>query len=71
MLSPDERYEIQQVVHQELAAIEHDIAHNAGSYRYLCTAGGVTFFSHTPVGAVVRVLHRPSNAPGPVLTTTE
>ncbi|ABE67830.1 hypothetical protein SEA_YASSIFIED_75 [Mycobacterium phage Yassified] len=54
MMSPEEKWEIKQLVHQELAAIEYEIAHNAGSYRYLCALGGVTFFSHTPVGTVVR-----------------
>lgn len=54
MLSPEETWEIRRTVHQELAAIEQEIAHHAGSYRYLCAAGGITFFSHTPVGAVVR-----------------
>lgn len=54
MLSPEETQEIQHVVHQELMAIEREIAHNAGSYRYLCASGGITFFSHTPIGMVVR-----------------
>lgn len=54
MLSPEETWEIQQAVHRELIAIEQDCAHHAGSYRFLCALGGITFFSHTPVGAVVR-----------------
>lgn len=54
MLSPEELWEIHQVVRAELVAIERDIAHHAGSYRFLCAAGGITFFSHTPVGVVVR-----------------
>lgn len=54
MLSPQEKQEIRQTVHQELAAIESEVTLRAGSYRYLCVAGGITFFSHTPVGAVVR-----------------
>lgn len=28
-------------------------AARAGSYNYLCESGGVTFFSHTPVGSVI------------------
>lgn len=54
MLSPEELWEIRQAIHQELVAIEQDIAHHAGSYRFLCAAGGITFFSHTPVGTVLR-----------------
>jgi hypothetical protein len=54
MLSPEEMWELRRAVHQELIAIEQEVAHNAGTYRYLCAAGGITFFSHTPVGAVVR-----------------
>lgn len=56
MLSPEERQEIRSQVHQELAEIEYDVAHNAGSYNYLCEASGLTFFSHTPVGAVLRYI---------------
>lgn len=61
MLSPEERQEIRSQVHQELAEIEHTVAHNAGSYNFLCEAAGVTFFSHTPVGAVLRSI---PHAPG-------
>lgn len=54
MLSPQERQEIREEVHHELAEIEAQVAHNAGSYNYLCQAAGVTFFAHQPVGAVLR-----------------
>lgn len=60
MLSPEERQEIRLQVHQELAEIEREVARHAGSYNYLCEAAGVTFFSHTPVGAVLRSIpHAP------------
>lgn len=54
MLSPEERYEIRAEVHRELAEVEYQISHYAGSYNYLCAAGGIAFFAHRPVGAVLR-----------------
>lgn len=56
MLSPQEKQEIREEVHHELAEIEYEVAHYAGSYNYLCAAGGITFFAHTPVGAVLRYI---------------
>lgn len=54
MFTPGERQEIQEFVHQELADIERDVCDRAGSYNYLCNVGGVTMFTHRPVGAVLR-----------------
>lgn len=60
MLSPEERQEIRSQVHQELAEIEDDVAHRAGSYNYLCEVAGDTIFTHQPVGAVLRSIpHAP------------
>lgn len=57
MLSPNEAEEIRQIVHHELADIERQVAHNAGSYNYLCSCGGLTLFSHRPIGQVIRSIH--------------
>lgn len=54
MLSPQERLEIQEEVHRELAQIESAIAHQAGSYDYYCSLAGMAFFSHRPIGQVIR-----------------
>lgn len=56
MLSPEEREEIHHFVHQELAGIEQDVRDHAGSYNYLCSVGGLTMFTHRPVGAVLRAI---------------
>lgn len=56
MMSADETEDVRRLVYQTLAAIEYQIAHEAGSYRYLCLVGGSPTFAHTPVGPVVRVL---------------
>ena len=48
------RMEIHREVHHELADIEDEIAHHAGSYTYLCAFSGVTFFAHHPYGRVLR-----------------
>ncbi len=53
MLGPYERAEVCRLVHQEFSELE-TMAHNHGSYRYLCSAGGLTFLSHRPVGRVLR-----------------
>jgi len=53
MLTQQERAEIRYEVHRELAEINEQCAH-AGSYGYLCYVGGLTFFSHHPVGHVLR-----------------
>lgn len=56
MLSPEEREEIRNFVHQELAGIEQDVSRRAGSYNYLCSIGGLTMFTHRPVGAVIHAI---------------
>lgn len=53
MFTPDEREEIRQLVHRELATIEQDVRDRAGSYNYLCNIGGVTMFTHHPMGAII------------------
>lgn len=58
-MSPAEREEIRNFVHGELAEIEYRCAHNAGSFNYFCSLGGLTFFSHRPVGDVIRQIHHP------------
>lgn len=59
MLSNEEREEIRQEVLRDLIAIEDQVAHNAGSYGYLCCVGGSPVFAHTPVGPVIRTIRRP------------
>lgn len=56
MLSLTEREEIRSFVHQELAGIESQVAHNAGSYNYLCSVGGLVMFTHRPLGAVIHAI---------------
>lgn len=56
MMSPDDHEEVVQTVYQELAAMEYRMAHEAGSYRYLCLIGGSPTFAHSPVGPVLRTL---------------
>lgn len=56
MLSPAEREEIREFVHQEMAIIETKVRHDAGSYNYLCSVNGLTVFSHHPVGAVIHAI---------------
>lgn len=56
MMSPDDHEEVVQTVYQELAAIEYRIAHESGSYRYMCILGGSPTFTHEPCGPVLRVL---------------
>jgi len=53
MLGPHERAEICRLVHQELTELEA-MAANHGTYRYLCSSGGLAFLSHRPVGHVLR-----------------
>ena len=55
MMSPTLCAEIRSLVHQELAKIEDEVRH-AGTYTYLCSVGGMTIFSHHPVGAVLRTI---------------
>lgn len=54
MLSLQEKQEIREEVHHELAEIEELVTHHAGSYNYLCEVAGDTIFTHRPIGAVLR-----------------
>lgn len=56
MLSPNEIDEIRQAVHNEMADIEADLQQNVGTYRYLCARAGLVFYTHTPVGKVLRIV---------------
>jgi len=58
MLSPEERDEIRQEVYRDLAEIEDDVSHNAGSYEYLCLLEGEPVFTHRPIGRVIRRICR-------------
>lgn len=53
MLGPYERAEVCRLVQQEFSELQNMVT-NHGSYRYLCSVGGVSFLSHTPVGRVLR-----------------
>jgi hypothetical protein len=53
MLGPYERAEVCRLVQQEFSELQNMVT-NHGSYRYLCSAGGVSFLSHHPVGHVLR-----------------
>lgn len=53
MLGPIEREEIRNFVHEEMAEMYAQVAHEAGSYNYLCCVGGLTVFTHRPMGAVL------------------
>lgn len=48
----DEIAELQEIVrrevHREMAEIESKLCHDAGSYNYLLSRAGVTFFAHHP-----------------------
>lgn len=57
MMSGSESEQVRQIVHQELAEIEEQVTHCAGSYNYLCSCGGVTVFSHKPIGKVLRQIY--------------
>lgn len=55
MLGGNEIEEIRRVVHAEVAEIEREFRDPiSGSYGYLCAAGGLTFYSHSPVGHVLK-----------------
>lgn len=56
MLSPIEREEIRRCVHDELADIEQQVRDYAGSYNFLCSVGGLTMFTHQPVGRVIHAV---------------
>jgi hypothetical protein len=56
MMTPSECEDVRQLVYRELASIEDRIAHQAGSYRFLCLLGGGPVFTHTRCGPVLRVL---------------
>lgn len=55
MLGGNEVDDIRRLIHAEMAEVERD-AHDPihGSYGYLCASGGLTFYSHQPVGKVIR-----------------
>lgn len=64
MLYENELAEIKEAarreVYKELAHIEQQVAHEAGSYSYLCAVNGDTIFTHHPVGQVIRFIpHQP------------
>lgn len=61
MLGRGEQHEIRQLIYRELAEMEARIAHNAGSYNYLCLIAGGPCFTHHPVGPVLRAIARPEN----------
>jgi hypothetical protein len=54
MMTPAEREEIRQEVYRDVADLEDEIAHRAGSYTYLCLLMGEPVFTHFPVGRVLR-----------------
>ena len=56
MLSQEERQEIRQEVYRDVAEIEDEISHRAGSYNYLCLLQGAPTFTHHPVGRVLRAI---------------
>jgi hypothetical protein len=58
MFSDTEREEIRQAVYQELIAVEERVAHQAGSYTYLCLIAGSPCFCHTKAGPVLRTIGR-------------
>jgi hypothetical protein len=54
VLSNEEREEIRQEVYRDVADIEDEVAHRAGSYTYLCVLMGEPVFAHSPVGRILR-----------------
>lgn len=56
MLSPTEREEIRLFIHEELSDIERQVRDYAGSYNFLCSVGGLTMFTHHPVGRVIHAV---------------
>lgn len=58
MLGNEEQHEIRQFIYSELARIEHQVSHDAGSYEYLCLLAGCPTFCHRPVGPVLRTVTR-------------
>jgi hypothetical protein len=56
MFTPAEREEIRQCVHREMAHLEAKLHHDAGSYNYLCSVGGLDVFTHRPLGAVLHTI---------------
>lgn len=59
MLGEIEIEEIRRLIYAEMASIESRIAHQAGSYNYVCCVGGSPCFTHHPVGAVLRTIYHP------------
>lgn len=56
MLSRQEQEDVRQVIYQELARMQWQLAHCAGSYRYLCLVAGSPAFVHTPIGPILQIL---------------
>ena len=54
MLSHDESEEIRQEVYRNVADIEDEVMHHAGSYTYLCLIAGEPVFTHSPRGRILR-----------------
>jgi len=56
MMTRQEQDDIRQILYQELARMHYQMAHHAGSYRYLCLVAGSPVFTHTPIGPVISIL---------------
>lgn len=56
MMSQDEQEDVRQLLYRELVNLQEQVAHQGGSYRYLCLVGGSPTFAHAPVGPVMRIL---------------
>jgi len=59
MLSQDERMEIRQEVYRDVAEIEDDVMHRAGTYTHLCLVWGEPTFAHSAVGPILRYIPHP------------
>lgn len=55
MLTPAEREEIRDLVHQEIAVLAQ-LRMLAGSYTYQCRLGRDKIFTHRPIGIVLHVI---------------
>jgi hypothetical protein len=54
-LAGSEADEIRRFIHAEMAEIEREARDPIhGSYGFLCASNGLTFYSHQPVGKVLR-----------------
>jgi hypothetical protein len=56
MMTRQEQEDIRQILYQELARMHWQLAHCAGSYRYLCLVAGSPAFAHTPIGPILQIL---------------